>query len=316
MSELGNSFPDGIILLDKKPGITSMASDNFIKKVASTRKVGHSGTLDPFATGLLPIFVGKALKAMRYTDDYDKAYLCTARFGFATDTMDNLGQKTFENEFTPEDIEGLKADDFKIIRDAFHEVSLYKEQVPPKYSAKKINGKKAYELAREGIEVELKSSPITIYDLRIEEIYVEDSSVFARFYVECSKGTYIRTICDDVGRITGFGAHAVILRRMKCGPFDVSDAVTEERIKELSSNGDFSFVLNETAALSNMDSLQLNEKQYRDVKVGKKIPALNGTEFDKKYAAYYGDKLTAVIYRSTENDRDIMRIDRVFDIDG
>ncbi len=315
MSNNERIFPDGIVLLDKKPGITSMASDNFIKKVASTRKVGHSGTLDPFATGLLPVFVGKALKVMRYTDDYDKAYLCKARFGFATDTMDNLGEMTEGRFPTSEELEELKATDFKKIRDAFHEISLMKEQVPPKYSAKKINGRKAYELAREGIEVELKSSPITIYKLDINEITTDDESVYVEFYVECSKGTYIRTICDDVGRLTGFGAHAVMLRRMKCGPFDVKNAVTEEEIKALCENNDFSFVLDATSAMASMPVVNLNEKQYRDVKVGKKIRAIEGTNFDTKYVAYYGDILTAVIYRASEDGRDIMRIDRMLATD-
>lgn len=302
---------DGIILLDKKPGITSMASDNFIKKVAGTRKVGHSGTLDPFATGLLPIFVGKSLRVMRYTDDYDKAYLCTARFGFATDTMDNLGEKVSGRFPTDDEITSLKESNYKLIRDAFEEVSRMTSQVPPKYSAKKINGRKAYELAREGIEVELKSSPITIYNIDIKDIYVEDNSIFASFYVECSKGTYIRTICDDVGRITGFGAHAVSLRRMKCGPFSVENAVTEEMIKELSEKKDYSFVLDETTCLSNMKTVELNEKQYKDVKVGKKIPAISNTNYDEKYVAYYNGELTAVLYKANENDKEIMRIDRM-----
>ncbi len=311
MSDSKTNFPDGIVLLDKKPGITSMASDNFIKKVASTRKVGHSGTLDPFATGLLPVFVGKALRVMRYTDDYDKAYFCVARFGFSTDTMDCLGEKTDGKDFSEEEIEQLKNTDFKVIRDAFIKISELTEQVPPKYSAKKINGRKAYELAREGIEVELKPNKIKIYSINIEDIKVVDGYIDVSFSVECSKGTYIRTICDDAGKITGFGAHAIELRRTKCGPFSIENAITEESIKELSGNGDYSFVLDETCCLVNMPKLSLSEREFKAVKVGKKILAPAGTEFDKKYAAYYGDKLAAVLYKANEDGKELMRIDRM-----
>ena len=302
---------DGIILLDKKPGITSMASDNFIKKQLGTKKVGHSGTLDPFATGLLPIFTGKALKVMRYTDDYDKGYSCTCFFGKSTETMDTEGEVTGGRLPTEEELNELRSTDYKLIRDAFEKISKTTSQVPPKYSAKKIDGKKAYELARSGVEVKMKPHDIKIYSIDIRDIREADGGVYVTFDVFCSKGTYIRTICDDAGELTGFGAHAVSLRRIKCGPFSIEDAVTEEDIAKKNLEGDMSFLLPYEKALSAMPSVEVTASEYKDIKVGKKIRAKEGTKEDIKYAAYFEGRLIAVIYRARENGRDLMRIERM-----
>ena len=301
---------DGIILLDKKPGITSMASDNFIKKQLGTKKVGHSGTLDPFATGLLPIFTGKALKVMRYTDDYDKGYSCTCFFGKATDTMDTEGEAVGGRLPTEEELAQMRASDYSLIRDAVNEISKTTSQVPPKYSAKKIDGKKAYELARSGVEVQMKPHDIKIHSIDIKDIREEDGGIYLSFDVFCSKGTYIRTICDDLGKLTGFGAHAVSLRRIKCGPFSIDDAITEEEIKEKVAEDDFDFMLPAYKALSQMTSVNVNQKEFKAIKQGKKIPALAGTEEGVKYAAYFEGSLVAVIYKAVEGGRELMRIER------
>jgi len=300
-------IPDGIILLDKKPGITSMASDNFIKKVAGTRKVGHSGTLDPFATGLLPIFTGKALKVMRYTDGYDKAYRCTAVFGTRTSTMDKDGEVTssYSLKGTEEEISAIK--------EAFGKIKDIKEQVPPSFSAKKINGMKAYDLARQGIEVELKPHPVTIYSLEIYSIEFIDGQYEVDFEVECSKGTYIRTICDDVGEATGFHAYAKSLRRTKAGPFVISNGYTEEQIKDMAEKGDYSFVIPADECLKGMTSIELSRSQYDDVRLGRKISAQNYMEIEEglRFASYFEGRLTAIQYR----EGDILRIERMLAVD-
>lgn len=305
---------DGIILVDKKAGITSLATDNFIKKLMGTKKVGHSGTLDPFATGLLPVFVGNALKLMRYTDGYDKAYVCTAKFGQATDTMDKDGTVTEENLPSPENLAELKADGYREIRDAFEKISKIDSQIPPRYSAKKIAGRKAYELAREGVEVELKPHPVKIFSLVINDIKEDEGTFFVTFEVKCSKGTYIRTICDDVGRLTGFYAHAVSLRRTECGGFNIADAYTEERLAELMSAGDTSFLRDRSEAVSHLLKFDLTSDEASAVRQGKKIKAPSWAQEGTRYAAYEGDTLVAIIYPSTENDRKIMRIERVTDV--
>ncbi|MCQ2516426.1 MAG: tRNA pseudouridine(55) synthase TruB [Saccharofermentans sp.] len=300
-------IPDGIILLDKKPGITSMASDNFIKKVAGTRKVGHSGTLDPFATGLLPIFTGRALKVMRYTDGYDKAYRCTAVFGTRMSTMDKDGEAIATYM-----LEGSQEEKSKIL-DAFEQIKTIKEQIPPSFSAKKINGQKAYDLARQGIEVELKPHKVTINNLTIHSIDFIDGSFEVDFEVDCSKGTYIRTICDDVGEATGFHAYAKTLRRTKAGPFNITNGYTEEQIKEMADREDYSFVIPAEECLKGMPSIELNKKQFDDVRLGRKISAKNYLDIEEglRFASYFEGRLTAIQYR----EGDILRIERMLAVD-
>lgn len=300
-------IPDGIILLDKKKGITSMASDNFIKKLAGTRKVGHSGTLDPFATGLLPIFTGKALKVMRYTDDYDKAYDCTCVFGVSTTTMDPEGEVVETRMLTGSE------EEFKAIRDAFEKLSQITSQVPPVFSAKKIDGRKAYDLARQGVEVEMPAHPVKIYSLDINDMRYEDGKIYADISIACSKGTYIRSICDDAGKITGFHAHALTLRRTKAGPFDVKNAFTEEQLAEFAGKEDYSFVIPRDKAMASMDRIELNDSQYADVKLGKKISSEGFMNLEEgvRVAAYHDDELVAVLHR----DHGIMRIERMLAVE-
>lgn len=300
-------IPDGIILLDKKKGITSMASDNFIKKLAGTRKAGHSGTLDPFATGLLPVFTGKALKVMRYTDDYDKAYDCTCVFGMSTTTMDPEGDVVEEKYLTGSE------EEFAAIRSAFEKLSHITSQVPPVFSAKKIDGMKAYDLARKGVQLEMPAHPVKIYSLDINDMRFEDGRIYAYISVSCSKGTYIRTICDDAGKITGFHAHALTLRRTKAGPFDVKDAHTEEELLRMAEDGDFSFVVPRDKAMESMTRIELTSQQYDEVRLGKKISseAFNDLENGYKVAAFHDGILTAVMYR----DNDIMRIERMLAVE-
>lgn len=300
-------IPDGIILLDKKKGITSMASDNFIKKVGQTRKAGHSGTLDPFATGLLPVFTGRALKVMRYTDDYDKAYDCTVVFGKSTTTMDPEGEVVRQTRLngTP--------DEFEAVKETFLKLKDITSQTPPSFSAKKVGGKKAYDLARKGEEVILPPHPVKIYALDINNMKYEDGLIYADISVECSKGTYIRSLCDDAGRITGFNAYALTLRRTKAGPFSVNDAYTEEQISDMVKENDYSFVIPAHKALCQMPRIELNRMQFDEVRLGKKISSEPFTDAEEgvKVAAFHEERLTAVLYK----EGDIMRIERMLAVD-
>lgn len=296
-------IPEGIILLDKKEGLTSMASDNFIKRTMGTRKVGHSGTLDPFATGLLPVFTGKALKVMRYTDDYDKAYDCTAVFGIRTSTMDPEGEVTASSVLTG------SPEEFDAIRDAFEKLSHITSQVPPKFSAKKIDGRKAYDLARKGVEIEMPSHPVKIHSLTVNDMRFDDGKIYADISVACSKGTYIRSICDDAGELTGFHAHALNLRRTKAGPFDIKDAYTEEQISELVSKEDYSFVIPREKCLTGMPRIGLSLSQFEDVKLGKKISSdsFSDASEGERVAAFRNEELVAVLYK----EGTVMRIERM-----
>lgn len=308
---------NGLILLDKSAGVTSFGADSKCKRLLSTKKVGHCGTLDPFATGVLPICFGKGLRFVRYTDGYDKAYYCKAIFGKTTDTLDIEGEVTSTNIPEGEELSQIIDSDYQVIRDAFEEISHITMQIPPKYSAKKINGQKAYELARKGIEVELKPNKVTIHKLNIISIELVDGFIEVGFEVYCSKGTYIRTICDDVGKITGYGAFAKELRRIEVGPFDLSRTFTLDQIEEMISREDYSFILDASSIVDYMPVITLNEAQTSMVKNGKKLNAkyfskeLEGHSEGTLFRAMNEGKVIAVMYETTEDDKHILRIERM-----
>ena len=306
-----------LILLDKDSGMTSFACDSKIKKLLHTKKVGHLGTLDPFATGLLPLCVGKGLRYIRFADDYDKTYECVCVFGKTTDTLDIEGEVTGGKMPTSDELNKLVESDFKIVRDAFGKMTKITSQIPPKYSAKKINGKKAYELAREGKEVELKPHPVTIYSIDIKSIDVVDETFEVDFVISCSKGTYIRTICDDVGREVGFGAFAKSLRRISCGPFDIKDAYTVDAVEKMLGDEDLSFIKDASMIVDDMPELRLNEVQTSMVKCGKKLDVRPFKEIislhaaDTFYKATFNGVVIAVMYVSEEDGNKRLRIERM-----
>lgn len=208
----------GILLVDKPAGWTSHDVVGRLRRITGQRRIGHSGTLDPMATGLLVVFLGRATRAVEFAEGHDKAYTALLRPGVVTDTLDTTGNVLETSTERPERA-ALEA-----ALEAFRgEI----EQLPPMYSALKHNGKKLYEIARAGGEVERKPRPVTIYKL---ECTGESEGDFI-LEVECSKGTYIRTLCDDIGRALGCGACMSGLRRTRAGGFDVKDALTLEEIE-------------------------------------------------------------------------------------
>ena len=308
---------DGVILVDKPEGMTSFAVDIAMRKIAETKKVGHLGTLDPFATGLLPVFCGKGLKYMRFCEGWDKSYNCRALFGKTTDTMDITGETVEEDYPSGGVMAELERTDYKAVRDAFVAVRQTEEQIPPKYSAKKINGRRACDLVREGADFELKSTKVKIYSLDINSIERQPEGFIVDFDVRCSKGTYIRTVCDDAGRLTGFGACAVTLRRTSVGPYSVTDAKTPDGLFALKEEGDTSFFLDAENALSDMPVLEMTTKEAEDLRFGRKISYDGAAEEGGRdyYRACFEGKLIAVVYPSQDNGRTILRIERLFDHD-
>ncbi len=210
---------NGIVVVNKEKGFTSHDVVNVIRKTLGTRKVGHTGTLDPNAEGVLPICVGRSTKACDMLTFSDKEYVATVKLGISTDTYDIWGTvtKTAEADITKEELENA-------ISGFTGEI----EQLPPMYSAIKQNGKKLYELAREGIEVERKKRKITIYEC---ELLSFENDTFA-IRVLCSKGTYIRSLCHDIGEVLGCGAAMTSLVRTKSSVFDIENSLTLDEIKE------------------------------------------------------------------------------------
>lgn len=205
---------DGLILINKQKGFTSHDVVNVIRKKLNTKKVGHTGTLDPNATGVLPILVGKATKISKYLMEHDKTYIATIKLGEKTDTGDSEGQ-VIEEKSIPAD---LKKED---INDVLQSFLGKQKQLPPMYSAIKINGKKLYEYAREGKEVKLEAREIEIY--KIELLEYQNNKI--KFEVECSKGTYIRTLCENIAKKLGTVGYMEELQRTKVNNFKIEDSI-------------------------------------------------------------------------------------------
>ena len=309
---------DGFILVDKPEGWTSFKTDRFVGKLLGTRKVGHLGTLDPFATGLLPVFVGKGLKFLRFCEGFDKGYSCRCVFGATTDTMDKTGEFLTENYPSFDDLSALENSNYELIRSAMEKVKATKEQLPPAYSAKKIDGVKAYELARKGEMPDLKPAPVTIYSLDITNIEKRNKGLAVDFDCLCSKGTYIRTICSDLGDITGYGAYAETLRRTVNGQFSVKDAFTPDELEKMVMDGDFSFVRDAAETISFLPEIKLDAKQTKDIKFGRKIafPVPADHEVSDENRVYYRatseGSLIAVVFPAMENGQLTMRIERLY----
>lgn len=225
--------PFGIINLNKPRGITSHAAVLRVRRTLGLRQVGHGGTLDPEATGVLPLLVGRATKLAPYVADMDKAYRAEMTLGVATDTQDATGRVVARHEACAVTSDALAS----CLRRFVGEL----QQVPPMVSAVKIGGRRLYEMARAGEVIDRPARAVTIYSLRLREIVPsgEPLTIGARvvFDVECSKGTYVRTLCHDIGEALGCGAHMSGLVRTRVGPFRLADALTLEELDGLKEEG-------------------------------------------------------------------------------
>ncbi len=213
-------MPNGIINVYKEAGYTSFDVVARLRGILHFRKIGHTGTLDPEATGVLPVCVGKATRVVDLLTDKDKEYRADLLLGVSTDTQDTTGEVLARREVSCSEDH---------VTDTIHGFIGPQQQVPPMYSALKVNGKKLYELAREGKTVERKPRDITIFDIEIEKI--ELPHVIMR--VHCSKGTYIRTLCNDIGEALGCGGCMASLQRTRVSTFAIEDALTLSEIEDM-----------------------------------------------------------------------------------
>ncbi len=249
---------DGLLLIDKPGGMTSMAVTRRIKRLLDVKKAGHLGTLDPLATGLLPMMVGKATKLGQFFEEGDKTYIGSMRLGQVTDTLDSEGQLLEEH-----DPQGISLEDVTAAAKNFQgEIP----QVPPMHSAIKHQGKPLYQLARQGREIERKARTITIYALEILGLTGPD----ADFEVTCSKGTYVRTLVHDLGRKLGCGAHLTSLRRTRQGLFSIDDALA---LKDLKPEQAIEALIPLHECLPDWPEIQVDEDQQLRLKDGMSIPA-------------------------------------------
>ena len=212
---------NGWLIVDKPRDMGSTPVVNLTRRLFNAKKNGHAGTLDPFATGVLPVAFGEATKLLPYVTDGDKEYEFVLQFGTETNTDDSEGEVTERCDVFPTEPE-IK----RILPDFIGRI----KQVPPAYSAIKINGQRAYKLARSGVQVDMPEREIEIFDLRLVEML---PSRQARFWVKCSKGTYVRTLGRDIARKLGSKGHLQELRRVKCGKFTLDNAILLENIKNI-----------------------------------------------------------------------------------
>lgn len=269
---------DGVLIIDKPAGMTSHDVVARVRRVVGERRVGHTGTLDPFATGVLVVLVGRATRLAQFLSGAEKEYEAVIRLGFATDTGDVTGKplSTAEQKaataWTDEDIEA-----------ALQSLRGEIEQVPPMYSAKKQGGRKLYELARKGQEVEREAVRVTIHAFDVlrddDQLFKEngDGTTDIRVRVACSAGTYVRTLAEDFGRRLGVGAHLAELRRTRAGDFNIEHALSLEQLQESVKEESLSAVmLTPDAALESLPFVSLNSNDVRKTLQG--IPLRLETE--------------------------------------
>jgi tRNA pseudouridine55 synthase len=255
----------GFLLVDKGGGWTSHDAVAKVRKLLRIKKVGHAGTLDPMATGLLVLGVGRATRLIRFVQDFAKEYHATIQFGVATDSLDADGA-VLTREPMPVSVDELHA-----VIDRFRGPIM---QVPPMVSARKVEGRRLYELAREGVEVERSARPVTIHEFELVEFAPSDYPQ-ASVRIVASKGTYVRTLADDVARALGGRAHLTALRRTRNGSLDVRDAATIETLEQEATDGTIlARLLPPTTALGSLPEVAVDDATA--IAVGNGVPLAAG----------------------------------------
>jgi tRNA pseudouridine55 synthase len=295
---------EGILPLFKPAGMTSHDCVFKLRKILKTKKVGHTGTLDPDVTGVLPICIGKATKVAEYITDAGKVYVGEVTIGFSTTTEDASGEvvekKTVNRTIKREEI-------LKVLDELTGEIN----QTPPMYSAVKVNGVRLYEYARKGIKVERPTRKVTIYSIDLLDTcneYIGDTISF-RFKVSCSKGTYIRTLAVMIGESLGYPAHMSSLTRVQSASFTTEDCLTFEEIEKLMENGTVGKVLRPLeSALSHLPKYIINDKVAEKVKNGAllKLPE-HLKNCNGPIAAETEEGLVLAIYAKHPSKPDLMK---------
>jgi tRNA pseudouridine55 synthase len=253
---------NGVVLLDKAQGLSSNTALQQIKRLFFAKKAGHTGALDPLATGILPICLGQATKIAQFLLADDKRYIVCAQLGQTTTTGDSEGELLETKEFTH-----LSTVEIQTAALSFQGDIL---QIPPMYSALKRNGQPLYKLARQGIEVERKARPVCIYHIQ----YLNYKNGLLNLEVSCSKGTYIRTLMEDIGQKLGCGAHITSLRRTGFSHLNIEQSVTFSTLENLTTNSfdDLDkFVIPSHKMLPNIANIQLNKQQSEDICFGRQV---------------------------------------------
>ncbi len=288
---------DGFLIIDKPAGITSHDVVNRVRRTLGIKKVGHTGTLDPFATGVLPIATGEATKAIQFLDEGEKEYQAVIRLGITTDTLDITG-----NVLEGKDSNGITED---LILEQISRLTGKIKQLPPMYSAIKQAGQPLYKLARKGVEAErtLRDTTIHLFDL------IDFESPFATVRVRCSRGTYIRTLADDLGRMLGCGACLTELRRIRSGIFNIRESITLEQLAEFTEKDTVTqHIVSLTTAISHIPEISLNSIEHKRLKNG--IPPHQSLSVKPEglYRLMHDGKLAAVAEQLSDASVTLKRV--------
>lgn len=293
---------DGFFVIDKQAGVTSHDIVAMVRRAIGQKKVGHTGTLDPFATGVLPVAVGEGTKTIQFLDESVKEYRAVLRLGISTDTQDLTGRVTSERDWS-----ALAACDLEQLVPRF---TGRLSQLPPMFSALKQGGVPLYKLARQGVEVEREPREVEIYQLRFDWIRLPE----AAFTVRCSRGTYVRTLACDIGEALGCGAHLLELRRSQSGLFREAEAISIEELRACQNPADLIFPLDR--ALAHLKGLELSAEGGRKLAngiapVASELPesALVGLVHDEQVRLFVEGRFAAVA--RYDNVRGL-RLSRVF----
>lgn len=294
MTKIDNASLFGFLNIYKPKGLTSHDVVARLRRITKIKQIGHTGTLDPFATGVLPICIGKATRLIEYLED-DKEYLATVQFGKNTTTYDLEGEVTnsFDKKVTIEEVKNA-------LKDFEGEIS----QIPPIYSAIKVNGKKLYDYARQGQDVEIKARTVTIHKIELKEF--DEIKQCAKILVACSKGTYIRSIAFDLGKKLGCGGYLTALERTKAGKFSIDTSIKLEDLTELSQVSE--------NLINPLDILDIPIRKLTPAekeKVSHGMSITNSNIFDSDIVILsYGDK----IYAIGKVEQDKILVKKVFEV--
>ncbi|WP_186577428.1 tRNA pseudouridine(55) synthase TruB [Aquibacillus kalidii] len=298
---------NGILPLWKPKGFTSHDCVMKIRKLLKTKKVGHTGTLDPEVEGVLPICIGEATKVVPYLTDTTKIYIAEITLGISTETEDSYGlvvdTKPLKQEFSEDQLK-------KVLNQFLGQI----EQIPPMYSAVKVNGKKLYEYAREGKTVERHTRTITIHHIEMLSYTPldEKGNQTVQFQVECSKGTYIRTLCVDIGQALGYPAHMSSLVRIQTGNFKKENSYTFDQIEKAISKEEVDLLLSPIqAGVDHLDVIYVDVETENKVLNGQKLPRPKPLPDTNPFRVQYKDKLVAIYQFHPNNDQEIKPV-RVF----
>ena len=257
----------GVLVVDKPVGLTSHDVVQVVRKGTNIRRAGHTGTLDPRASGVLVVLIGPAVRLSEYVSASDKRYQAVVRLGATTDTYDADGRV-----LSTSPVDKITESQFETALEEFvGEI----EQVPPPYSAIKIKGRKAYEMAREGEEVDMQPRKIHVYSLELQEWAPPEAVID----VYCSSGTYVRSLAHDMGEKLGCGAHLIGLRRTKSGRFTLRDAVPLRKLRDAFEDGSwYQYLIPAAEALSDWPSIELDQDQVDAIRHGHRIQTVDGLQ--------------------------------------